>query len=595
MNEIIPIFYACDKGFVKYTAVSLSSMIKHSSAERKYRIHVLHTDIDDETKELLYRLSGDNFEVSFDDVTEYLKDLGDRLPLRHYYTKTTYFRLFIPDMFPQYDKAIYIDSDTVLRADIAKLYDLELSDNLVGACPEQVMAQMDIYGEYCESVVGVSRDRFFNAGLLLMNCRLMREGDLLGRFSRLMGEYEFTVTQDEDYLNVLCKDRVRYLDTRWNTEVAGELKYPYPDGEAFMLHYIMVNKPWHYENCRAAEYFFEAARGASMYSEMLAEARGYTDAQRERDRRSAENLAEMARGEILREDNYRRVCERKKDPERVRVTRLIEQYEREGRFDTDVENDPPSRTLMPDEIDYERRGALAKIKTFFSAVAARVFLNKILRKRLLIVKEVKGRENLSALKGGAVVTCNHFNPFDSFAMHVAYERSGQKKRLYRVIREGNYTSFPGFYGFLMRNFYTLPLSSNLKTMIKFNRAADKLLLEGAHVLFYPEQSMWWNYRKPKPLKPGAYRFAVKNRVPVLPCFITMRDSEAQGADGYPIQEYTVHICKPIYPNEALCYKDAIADLMEKNKRTWEAVYEQEYGIKVTYNTEKTKEQNALRA
>ena len=60
------------------------------------------------------------------------------------------------------------------------------------------------------------------------------------------------------------------------------------------------------------------------------------------------------------------------------------------------------------------------------------------------------------------------------------------------------------------------------------------------MLVYPEQSMWWNYRKPKPLKKGAYTFAAKNHVPVLPCFITMEDSDILGDDGFYVQEYTIH-------------------------------------------------------
>ena len=55
------------------------------------------------------------------------------------------------------------------------------------------------------------------------------------------------------------------------------------------------------------------------------------------------------------------------------------------------------------------------------------------------------------------------------------------------------------------------------------------------MLVYPEQSMWWNYRKPKPLKKGAYTFAAKNHVPVLPCFITMEDSDILGDDGFYVQ------------------------------------------------------------
>ena len=203
----------------------------------------------------------------------------------------------------------------------------------------------------------------------------------------------------------------------------------------------------------------------------------------------------------------------------------------------------------------------------------------------MIIKDIKGAENLRDLESGAVLTCNHFNAFDSFAMQMAYMASGHKKRkLYRVIREGNYTSFPGFYGYLMRNFYTLPLSSNRKTMQKFIQATDKLLSEGNFVLVYPEQSMWWNYRKPKPLKSGAYRFSVKNNVPVVPCFITMNDSEIMGEDGYFVQEYTIHIGKPIYPDDALAYKDNIDMLMNENSRVWKEIYEREYNMPLEYTT-----------
>ena len=64
---------------------------------------------------------------------------------REYYSKTTYVRLFIAEMFPEIDKAIYIDSDTVVLGDIAQLYAYDLGDAYVGACKEQVMIQEDVY------------------------------------------------------------------------------------------------------------------------------------------------------------------------------------------------------------------------------------------------------------------------------------------------------------------------------------------------------------------------------------------------------------------------------------------------------------------
>ena len=204
----------------------------------------------------------------------------------------------------------------------------------------------------------------------------------------------------------------------------------------------------------------------------------------------------------------------------------------------------------------------------------------------LIIKDIKGIENFKNLNTGAIITCNHFNAFDSFAMQIAVDSAKLKNRkLYRVIREGNYTSFPGFYGFLMRNCNTLPLSSNHKTLKKFMEATDTLLGRGHLVLVYPEQSMWWNYRKPKPLKNGAFTFAVKNGVPVIPCFITMRDTDLIGDDGFFVQEYTIHIGKPLEPDSDLPYSKKVQALADENYRIWKEIYEREYGMPLRYTTE----------
>ena len=85
-------------------------------------------------------------------------------------------------------------------------------------------------------------------------------------------------------------------------------------------------------------------------------------------------------------------------------------------------------------------------------------------------------------------------------------------------------------------------------MVEFMKAVDVLLQKGDFILIYPEQSMWWNYRKPKPLKPGAFKIASRNNVPVIPIFITMQDSENLDDEGFPIQEYIVNIEEPIYPD-----------------------------------------------
>ena len=126
--KTIPIFYACDDNFVKFTIVSLSSMIENASKEYKYDIHVLHTDIKFETQEAVLRLQNENFKITFDDVSDYLESIKEMMPLRDYYSNTTYFRLFIAEMFPSLDKAIYIDSDTVVTGDISELFEYDISE-----------------------------------------------------------------------------------------------------------------------------------------------------------------------------------------------------------------------------------------------------------------------------------------------------------------------------------------------------------------------------------------------------------------------------------------------------------------------------------
>ncbi|MBO5576100.1 MAG: 1-acyl-sn-glycerol-3-phosphate acyltransferase [Ruminococcus sp.] len=589
-ETIIPIFYACDDAFVKYTVVSMHSLIKNASRDHKYVIHILYTEISDEMQAVVNKMADECFEIRFVDVTAYLQSISEKLPLRDYYSKTTYYRLFIAEMFQDYSKAIYIDSDTVVNGDISKVYLTDIKDAYLGACHEQAMVQRDEFGTYVEKVVGVSRYNFFNAGLMLINCEQFRLHFVLDKFIDYLHYYNFVVTQDEDYLNLICKDHVFWLDQRWNTEVFGTL--PYPIEQAEMIHYIMTNKPWHYSDCRYGEYFWKYAKETAVYDELLGVLDSYSDEEKQRDAKSGDNLLALAVAEINREDNFlNRLNRDKRAKDRVEILYKIEQYEREGRFDEDVENDPPGRVLMPDEIEYVRKTKAEKLKTKFAFKMAHKFVDELIADKKLIIKEIIGVENFHALESGAIITCNHFNAFDSFAIQLAYEAAQQPQRsFWRVIREGNYTSFPGFYGFLMRHCNTLPLSSNIDTMKKFFNAVDELVKNGDYVLFYPEQSMWWNYRKPKPLKRGAFLYAARSGAPVLPCFITMKDSDVMGEDGFYVQEYTIHISPPIFPKEGLNPRSQAEYMMKKNYEMWKEIYESVYHIPLSYTTQENKEQ-----
>ena len=275
-----------------------------------------------------------------------------------------------------------------------------------------------------------------------------------------------------------------------------------------------------------------------------------------------------------------------KSPDRIKVLEKIQQFELEGKFDVDPEDDPPTVILKPDDVDYLQEKFSTRFYKWIANGMGWVFLHKIIRKNNLIIKDVIGIENMDKVDSGAIITCNHFNPFDSFTIETVFRMSKQAKHknLYKVIREGNFTNFPGLYGFFFRHCDTLPLSSDPATMKKFLFSVDTLLKRGNYILIYPEQSMWWNYKKPKPLKNGAFKFAVKSNVPVLPIFITMEDSSVIGDDGFNVQEYTVHIGEPIYPDSSKSSKENIKDMRNKNYQVWKDVYEDFYKTPLTYTT-----------
>ncbi|MBQ5471391.1 MAG: 1-acyl-sn-glycerol-3-phosphate acyltransferase [Treponema sp.] len=272
-----------------------------------------------------------------------------------------------------------------------------------------------------------------------------------------------------------------------------------------------------------------------------------------------------------------------KSPARLAVLAKIDEYERNEWWTKDLEDDPPTIPLEADKIDYTRSKLKSKISTFIANKIGWSFIKGLVRDKKMILAEPEGLENFEAVKDkGVIMTCNHFNPFDNFAVLVTIDKFLKHHIIWKVIREGNYTSFPGFYGYLFRQCNTLPLSSNFSCQKKFMAAIQELLQKKQKILIYAEQGMWWNYKKPRPLTTGAFRFAVNNNAPVLPFFITMKDTDLIDGDGFPVQEYKVHILPAIYPDSSKSAKENIKEMADKNYQMWKEVYEKEYGIPLTY-------------
>ncbi len=266
----IPIFFSCDDNYIPFLAVSLESLEKNASKNYSYSIKVLHSNTISEDNQARIKLeySVNNFDIEFVDISAYVEKISNRLHTRDYYSKSTYYRLFIPNLYPQYSKALYLDSDIVVLGDISKLYNTELGENYVGAITDEVVQTVKEFCEYVENRIGVEKsNQYFNAGILLMNLRKLREIDFEEIFIKMLSCITFNVAQDQDYLNAICRGHVTRISNTWN-------KMPIPNDniaekDINLIHYNLAMKPWKSDNILYEDIFWKYAKQSGYYDVIM--------------------------------------------------------------------------------------------------------------------------------------------------------------------------------------------------------------------------------------------------------------------------------------------------------------------------------------
>ncbi len=287
MRITVPIFFACNDKYVPYLDVAIVSLVSHASDENDYRITIMKTDISEENQAVLKKHTTDNVSIDFYDVKEMIEPVKDKLPEMFYFGIAAYFRFFIETSFPQYDKAIYLDSDVILLNDIAKLYDTDVEGYLLGAAYEQNTDRSPLFTNYVEDIIGIPYYTYFNSGVMVMNLKEFREFGVQRRFLDMLTKYNFDcLAPDQEYLNVICHGRVKYLPTGWNKHSFPEA----PEGELNLCHYALSNKPWHYDDTINGEYFWKYAKQSEFYDSLAEGLKNYTDADKMRDKQAFEGL-----------------------------------------------------------------------------------------------------------------------------------------------------------------------------------------------------------------------------------------------------------------------------------------------------------------
>lgn len=218
---IIPIFFSVDDKYAPYLSVALYSLAQNANKKYTYKVTILYRKgmLSVSNMGNIIKNIPNHFAIDFINMDDRLETITDRIENRlrcDYFTPIIFYRLFIPAMFPEYKKAIYLDSDIVVLGDISTLFNTNIDQYLLGACKDYFAGEM--LENYLNVFVGVDKTEYFNSGILLMNLEKLRSLKLDEHFLYLYNTYHFEcIAPDQDYLNAMCKGKVLSLSQSWNT------------------------------------------------------------------------------------------------------------------------------------------------------------------------------------------------------------------------------------------------------------------------------------------------------------------------------------------------------------------------------------------
>ena len=161
-----------------------------------------------------------------------------------------------------------------------------------------------------------------------------------------------------------------------------------------------------------------------------------------------------------------------------------------------------------------------------------------------------------------------------------------KKELYIVIQDTN-LAMTGSLGFLMNNTNTIPVSKSPTYLAgTFKENLRKILSDGNMVLIYPEEEMWFNYRKVRPLKRGAYQYAAILNVPIISCFTKIIDTDILDNDEFNKTIYELNVLGYIYPDKDISPRVNSINMLNEDYTWKKRSYEEAYNKSLDYNFSK---------
>lgn len=270
----IPIFFSTDDNYVPFLDIAIRSLMENASKDYNYEIVVLNTGLIKKNTDKIKLLENDNFKIDFADISYAVEDIKNKLPNLYHFGLAAYYRLFIQNLFPQYDKILYLDCDIVVLGDISKLYFTDIGDNNIAGVVDQIILRTKEFYDYTKYAVGVDCSNYINSGIMIMNLKNFREQKIEEKFIYLINKYNVDVIDpDQGYINFLCQGKIKYLPVSYNRPALDFVECDDPQ----IVHFNLYKKPWQYDDVYLGEHFWHYANKSPFYNEIVKIKNSFTE------------------------------------------------------------------------------------------------------------------------------------------------------------------------------------------------------------------------------------------------------------------------------------------------------------------------------
>ncbi len=270
------VFASNEKGVLPLS-LALWSLLRKARENTIYDVHILCDGMTEESQQRLIDI-GSNIStrhtVSFHNMKPILDDKMKDGYVR-YLPRSTWSRVFVPDLMPNVKRALYVDIDILFCDDCSELFTLDMKGAAVGCVYEIPSSPGSVFNETFD--IPVEYPGYFNAGVLLMDLDMFRRDGLSELVMQTAAKYSDKLkAQDQDALNAALYNRCFRLHPRWNWNDGFTRRFIKCNPSARMwrafeprevveatlfpgiLHFVGPHKPWNY-NHRIMRSVYEAA------------------------------------------------------------------------------------------------------------------------------------------------------------------------------------------------------------------------------------------------------------------------------------------------------------------------------------------------